>query len=66
MRIIKTQESVCYCSRCKSQIGVLPHEFHTVGPSYEDYPSDDIGKTYWICPVCKVYNWLRDSSYDDY
>lgn len=68
MRVIRKQESQLTCHRCKSVIGILPHEFHTVGPPgpYDmDYEPSEIGKSYWYCPVCKEMNWCASSSTED-
>lgn len=43
---------------------MFPHEIHKYSAGYDDYDNDNIGKSYWTCPVCHVMNWL--SSGDDY
>jgi hypothetical protein len=62
MRIISKKETICFCNRCKSEIGILAHEFHFVYD--DDRDSSNEGKTYWTCPVCTNTNWY--GSNDDY
>jgi DNA-directed RNA polymerase subunit RPC12/RpoP len=67
MRIIKSGEIVYYCSKCKSEIGMFPHEIHTYSAGYDDYDNDDVGRSYWNCPVCKAHNWIGNKKdYDEY
>ena len=69
MRIIKTAETTHTCQRCKSTIGILPHEISTVGPlgPYDMDDGVDVGKQYWSCPVCKNTNYIKPpSDHDDY
>jgi len=67
MRIIKSGELIYHCKKCKSEIGMLPHEIRTVAAGYDDYDNDDVGRSYWTCPICAVRNWLSSGKdYDGY
>ncbi len=61
MRVIKSSETEHTCGKCKSLIGIMPHDIRTIGPPgpYDmDYEPDEIGKRYWNCPICKCMNWI--------
>lgn len=66
MRVIKRGESEYTCKRCTSVVGILPHEISTVGPPgpYDMDYEPDVGKKYWLCPVCRCTNWVPEPSDD--
>lgn len=58
MKVIYTPYMLEICKTCKSTVEMRLDELSVVGRDW-DNPSDDEGKSYWVCPVCNTRNFIK-------